>query len=140
MKNNAFFGLVAGIAAGVVATTAVDKIVKEIKGDIGEHRFTSPDSNNFVTLSYGSSETAKGLTYIKVIASAEGTEDTCKLVILAKKNDELFTGEWTDNEHFSLVVGKGKRRQCCDVDFIDGEITAIYYTQKKDSWNITVNS
>lgn len=132
MKGSTILGLVAGLAAGIAATVAVNKVVTEIKSDMGEHRFTSPDGNNFVTLSYGSSNTAKGLTYIRVTASKEGSEDNCKLMIFAKKNEELFTGEWTDNDHFILSVGKGKRKQCCDVDFSEDEISAIYYLEKAE--------
>ena len=92
MKGSTIFGLVAGLAAGIAATVAVNKVVTEIKSDMGEHRFTSPDGNNFVTLSYGSSNTAKGLTCIKVNASKEGSDDNCKLMIFAKKNEELLGG------------------------------------------------
>ena len=132
MKGSTILGLVAGLAAGVAATVAVNKVVTEIKSDIGEYRFTSPDGNNFVTLSYGSSNTAKGLTYIRATATKEGSEDNCKFVIFAKKNDELFTGEWADNDHFSLWVGKGKRKWRCEVDFDDNEISAELYLEKEE--------
>lgn len=132
MKGSTILGLVAGLAAGIAATVAVNKVVTEIKSDAVEHRFTSPDGNNFVTLSYGSSDTAKGLTCIKVTASKEGSDDNCKLMIFAKKNEELFTGEWIDNDHFILSVGKGKRKQCCDVDFTEDEISAVYYLEKAE--------
>ena len=132
MKGSTIHGLVAGLAAGIAATVAVNKVVTEIKNNIGEHRFTSPDGNNFVTLSFGSSDTAKGLTYIRVTATTEGSEDRCKLVIFTKRNDEMFEGEWTDNDHFNLSVGKGKRKQCCDVDFSEDEISAVYYLEKAE--------
>lgn len=132
MKGNTILGLVAGLAAGIAATVAVNKVVTEIKSDMGEHVFTSPDGNNFVTLSYGSSNTAKGLTCIKVNASKEGSDDNCKLMIFAKKNEELFTGEWTDNDNFTLWVGKGKRKWRCEVNFEGEEISAELYLDKEE--------
>lgn len=138
MKGSTIFGLVAGLAAGIAATVAVNKVVTEIKSDIGEHVFTSPEGNNFVTLSFGSSNTARGLTYIRVTASKEGSDDNCKLMIFAKKNEELFTGEWADNDRFILTVGNGKRKQCCDVDFSENEISAVYYLEKEEKVAETV--
>ena len=132
MKGNTILGLVAGLAAGIAATVAVNKVVTEIKSDIGERRFTSPDGNNFVTLSYGSSNTAKGLTCIKVNASKEGSDDNCKLMIFAKKNEDLFTGEWTDNDNFTLWVGKGKRKWRCEVDFEGEGVSAELYLDKEE--------
>ena len=132
MKGNTILGLVAGLAAGIAATVAVNKVVTEIKSDMGEHRFTSPDGNNFVTLSYGSSNTARGLTYIRLTASKEGSDDNCKLMIFAKKNEELFTGEWTDNDNFTLWVGKGKRKWRCEVNFEGEEISAELYLDKEE--------
>ena len=132
MKGSTIFGLVAGLAAGIAATVAVNKVVTEIKSDMGEHRFTSPDGNNFVTLSYGSSNTAKGLTCIKVNASKEGSDDNCKLMIFAKKNEELFTGEWTDNDNFTLWVGKGKRKWRCEVNFEGEGVSAEIYLDKEE--------
>lgn len=132
MKGSTIFGLVAGLAAGIAATVAVNKVVTEIKSDAVEHRFISPDGNNFVTLSYGSSDTAKGLTCIKVTASKEGSDDNCKLMIFAKKNEELFAGEWTDNDNFTLWVGKGKRKWRCEVDFEGEEISAELYLDKEE--------
>ncbi|MBQ2385510.1 MAG: hypothetical protein II292_04805, partial [Clostridia bacterium] len=61
-------GFVAGAAAGAVGAMAYDKIAAEIKSDMREQTFTSPEGNNVVTVSYGSSTTAKGLTYIRVKA------------------------------------------------------------------------
>lgn len=136
MRKTDTFEFIAGFVVGTVTTIAgtiaVHKIVKEIKGDLGEHTFTSPDGNHFVTLSYGSSQTAKGLTYIQVKATTETGDDNCKLIVFAKKRARLFVGEWIDNEHFKLVVGRCKRKQCCDVNFEGSEITAQYYL-KKDS-------
>ncbi len=133
MKKNGVFEFVAGVAVGVATTVAgaiaINKVAKEIKGDLCEHSFTSPDGDHFVTLSYGSSKTAKGLTFIRIKAMTEDSEDNCKLVVFTKKSARLF-GEWIDNDHFKLLIGNGKRKQCCDVDFEGEEIVARYYLQK----------
>lgn len=135
MKKNVVFGIIAGFAAGVAATVAgtvvVDKIAKEIKSDLSEQKFTSPNGDNTVTLSYGSSKTAKGLAYIKLQATARSKQDTCKLVAFAKKNVAFLSGEWIDNDHFKLLIGSGKRKQCCDVSFDTDKIVAHYYLMKK---------
>ena len=135
MKKEVAVGLIAGgaglvLGAATVATKVkIDKITKEIRSDINEHTFTSPDGDNTVTLWYGSSVTGKGLTYIEVVAKSQN--DECTLIAFAKKGSNLFTGEWTDNEHFTLAIGSGKRKQYCDVTFVDGKITEHYYLWKK---------
>ena len=137
MKNKVVFGVIAGFAAGAAAAIAgklaVDKVVGEIKNELTEQSFVSPDGNNHVTLSYGFSETAKGLTYIKIEASAEGKKDVCKLIVFAKKHEDLFEGEWVDNDKFALLIGGGKRKQCCDVSFNGEQIVARYYMTKVSS-------
>jgi hypothetical protein len=104
---------------------AYDKIANEIKSDMREQVFTSPEGNNIITVSYGSSATAKGLTYIRV--KALNSEDGCKLVVFAKKSPKLLNAEWFDNNNFKLLVGSGKHKQCCDVKFEEANITANYY-------------
>jgi len=135
MKKNSVFAVAMGFAAGAAAVfagkIAADKIVGEIKNDLSGHTFVSPDGSNFVTLSYGSSESAKGLTFIRVTAGASESEDNCKLVVFAKKSDELFSGEWDENDRFRLLIGTGRRKQCCDVTFGGEEITAHYYLLKE---------
>ena len=125
-----FAGLVVGAAAAVAGTLAVNKIAKEMDGDCNEAIFTSPDRNNTVTVTYGSSDTAKGLTRIKVMATSKAMEDSCKLIVLAKKKEDFLVGEWSDNEHFQLLIGAGRRKQCCDVSFEEQSISAIYYLKK----------
>ena len=122
-------GFVAGAAAGAVGAMAYDKIANEIKSDMREQVFTSPEGNNLVTVSYGSSSSAKGLTYIKVKALSN-SEDDCKLVVFAKKSPKLLNAEWLDNNNFKLFVGSGKHKQCCDVKFEEANITANYYLVK----------
>lgn len=129
MKKDLRFGLFAGFVAGAVVTNvvknAVSLIKTEIKNNLNKMVFTSPDEDHLVTLSYGTSETAKGLTYIKITASEEGRDD-CKLVIMGKKSEHFLRGDWSDNDHFRLQVGSGKCKQCCDVHFDAEEITATY--------------
>ena len=80
-------------------------------------------------LSFGSSESAKGLVYIKIQAETDSNEDVCKLIMLTEK-DAALSYEWEDNEHFKLYVGNGKLKQCCDVVFDIDKITAKYYPVK----------
>ena len=128
-------GAVIGTAAVVAGTLAVRRVIKEIKEDLSECSFSSPDGNNVVTLTCGTSKLARGLTFIKVEGSVESGNDNCKLVLFAKDSFELFSGEWLDNDHFRLLVGGGKRKQCCDVRFDGQKISANYYLHKADVKN-----
>ena len=134
MKRNFILGMITGVAAGAAAALAVDKVTKEIKSDLQDHVFPSPEGKNVVTLTCGTSATAKGLTYIRIFATADDKE-TCKLVAFAKKNEEYINGEWLDNDNFKLLIGKGKLKQRCDVSFDGDEISANLYfsneTEKK---------
>lgn len=134
MKKQTVIGLVVGITLGTAATVAgvlaVRKIVKEIKNDLQEESFISPEGNNVVTVTYGSSSFAKGLTFIKVRGIAEEGKDDCKLIAFTRKNYEMFSGEWADNDHFNLVIGKGKVKQHFDVTFEGDKINAVYYLHK----------
>ena len=134
MKKKGLIGLIAGLAAGAAAAVAgglaTAKVVKEIKGDLADYKFASEDGTKVVTLTYGSSDFAKGLTYVQVRAFVEESDLDCKMVVFAIKNTEIFNGEWEDGEHFKLSVGSGKRRQCCEVDFSDDEINMYYYVEK----------
>lgn len=121
-------GFAAGIAAGIVGKIVYDKVSGEIKNDMSDQVFTSPEGNNTVTVSYGSSSTAKGLTYIKVKAVSDSND--CKLIAFAKKSPKLFNAEWADNDSFKLLIGCGKRKQCCDVKFEENNIIANYYLLK----------
>ena len=134
MKKKGLIGLIAGVAAGAAAAIAgglvTAKVVKEIKSDLNDFSFVSDDGKNVVTLTYGSSDFAKGLTYVQVRAFVEESDLDCKMVVFAIKKTELFNGEWEDGEHFKLSVGSGKRRQCCEVDFSNDEINMYYYIEK----------
>ena len=134
MKKKVVAGMIVGFALGTAATVAgviaISKIVKEIKNDLEEESFISPEGNNLVTVTYGSSNFAKGLTFIKVRGIAEEGKNDCKLIAFARRNAEIFSGEWEDNEHFKLVIGNGKFKQHCDVSFEGDKINALYYLHK----------
>ena len=134
MKKKGLIGLVVGLAAGAAAAVAgglaTAKVVKEIKADLGDCRFASEDGKNVVTLTYGSSDFAKGLTYVQVRAFVEESDLDCKMVVFAIKKTDIFDGQLEDNEHFKLLVGSGKRKQCCEIDFSGDEINMYYYIEK----------
>ena len=134
MKKTSAIGIIAGFVAGAAAAVAgalaVDKVAKEIKSNVSEKTFISPDGDNSVTVSFGSSKTARELACVKIIAESEGKDDSCKLIALAKKKEEFLSGEWTDNDHFQLLIGTGKRKQCCDISFEGDQIVANYYLMK----------
>lgn len=134
MKKSTVIGLVAGLAAGAATTAIVGQIAKEIKNDMRDQVFVSPNGDNRVTLSYGTSKFARGLTYIKVISTSELKDDPCKMVMLAKKGERFLSGQWVSNEHFELLIGNGKRKQCCDVTFSEEEISAHYYVMKIEAF------
>ena len=126
----AIFAFAAGAGAAIAGKNAIDKVIKEIKGELDNEAFVSPLGNNVVTISCGSSESAQGLTYIKVSASSTLKDDTCELIAFAKKKEEFLSGEWIDNDHFQLLIGTGKRKQCCDISFEGDQIVANYYLMK----------
>ena len=123
-------GVSAGVAVGVAVKKIVDKISAEMESTQSEVTFVSPEGNNIISLLYGSSETAKGLARICVTATTEDKEDECKLFAFAKMSSTLFDSEWIDNNHFKLLIGSSSRKQCCDVTFDNGKITATYYLCK----------
>lgn len=126
----------AGYTAGVMATVAgcsiAEKVAKEIKSDMNHAQtFVSPDGDHRVELFYGSSETAMGLTCIKILVSNEAEKEN-KLIVFSRKRGDFVHAEceWSDNDRFRLLVGNGKRKQCWNVSFEGENITAIYYLQK----------
>lgn len=125
-------GYTAGVMATVTGCSIADKVAKEIKNNMNHARtFVSPDGDHRVELFYGSSETAKGLTCIKIIVSSEQGHG-CKLVVFARKRGDFVNAEceWSDNDRFCLLVGNGKRKQCWNVNFDGENVTAIYYLRK----------
>lgn len=130
MKRSSIIGFIAGLAVGVAGSVATAKVVSEIKEDFKDTDLVSPDGDNTVTLTCGTSSTARGLSLIKVRAHKEEREDDCKLTMVAGKNSKDIHSEWSDNNHFSLVVGEGKLRQLCNVDFSGEEIKMVYSLTK----------
>lgn len=134
MKKKVVIGTLLGLAAGAAVTAAgaiaVSRVTKEIKSGMGEQCFPSPNGDNTVTVSCGASTTAKGLTYLRVLATSEVCEDTCALSLLTRKMPEELDVEWIDNEHFRLLVGPGARKQCCEITFEEGRISAVYSLAK----------
>lgn len=129
MKKRLVIGAIVGLAAGAAAAATAflaTRVAGEIKNEMGEQIFTSPDGNNCVTVSCGTSDTARGLTYIRVVGSTASGEDECRLALFTRKLPWILDTEWTDNDHFKLLVGNGKRRQCCDVSFDGDRISAVY--------------
>ncbi len=125
-------GLILGVAAGTLAAAAgayvTAKVVKQIKSDLKEVYFVSTDGENIVSLTSGSSGFAKGLTFIKVKAYTKQGSDECKFSFLSCSGG--ISCEWQDNEHLELLVGKGKNKSCCDIDFSGDEIILNYYLKK----------
>ena len=129
MKKSTVFGLAVGVAAVTAVAVCVNKISGEMKNGFVEEEFDSPFGNNWVKISLASSETAKGLTCIKIQAETDSNEDICKFTTFAKK-DAALSYEWEDNEHFKLFIGSGKRKQCCDIVFDIENITMHVYPVK----------
>ena len=127
MKKSSVIGLIVGAAAVAAGAVAATKVAKEMKNETFEKIFVSPEGDNCVTLSCGTSKSARGLTRIKIIAESQGKADKCKLSAFAKKNEGMFENEWVSNDHFKLLIGAGKRKQCCDVTFDGDKINAVYY-------------
>ena len=138
-KASKFFAGLAWGAALSGATMATAKIVKEIRGDVTELEFFSSDDKNSVKIEYGSSSFAKDLTMFKIAAKSEGDGDECKFLFLS--GSPVVCYEWVDDEHFTLVAGKGNLKQICDVNFEGEQIVIAYYlkNEKNDKKYITVN-
>ena len=122
---------IAGVAAGAAVALAVkkgfDKIFGEMQNDANEQVFTSPDGNNTVKVVFGSSKTAQKMALVSVAAKSEN--DECILLALARKGDNLLTGEWIDNDNFQLLIGSCSQKQCCNVSF--GEQITINYNLRR---------
>ena len=118
---------IAGVATGAALALAIkkgfDKLFGEMQDDVSEQVFTSPDGNNSVKIIFGASKTAKGMALVSVAAKSE--KDDCILLALARKGDNLLRGEWSDNDHFQLLIGSCSQKQCCNVSF-DDKITINY--------------
>lgn len=119
---------VAGLATGAAITLAIkrnfDKLFGEMQDDVSEEIFTSPDGNNSVRVLFGASKTAKKMALVSITAKNE--EKDCVMLALARRGDNLLSGEWIDNDHFELLLGSSSKKQCCEVTF-DNDITMNYY-------------
>ena len=119
---------VAGLATGAAITLAIkrnfDKLFGEMQDDVSEEIFTSPDGNNSVRVLFGASKTAKKMALVSITARNE--EKDCMMLALARRGDNLLSGEWIDNDHFELLLGSSSKKQCCEVTF-DNDITMNYY-------------
>lgn len=131
-KKNGLFGLILGITAGVAAATAGSlaamKVVNEIKSDSHETTVVSPNEQNFVTVTYGSSDFAKGLTLVKV--KAENESNNCELSFLAGKEAKM-SFNWKDDDNFELGITDVKHEKICAVSFEGDEIN-MKLNAKKD--------
>ena len=123
----ALLGFTIGTAVAIAGKMAVDKVIDEIKHDLHEQSFVSPEGDHIVTISCGSSAFANGLTHLRLKALFPSGEDDCKLSILTRKAPQELDTQWQDNDHFQLLVGNGKHKQCCDVSFEEKQIIANYY-------------
>lgn len=131
-QKNGLFGLIVGITAGVAAATAGSlaalKVVNEIKNDSHETTMVSPNEKNYVTVTYGSSDFARGLTLVKVKAESEG--NNCDISFLASK-DAKMSFNWKDDENFELGITDVKHEKICSVSFEGNEIN-MKVNSKKD--------
>ncbi|MBP3315846.1 MAG: hypothetical protein J6M03_08490 [Clostridia bacterium] len=136
--SKSFAGLAWGAALSG-ATMAGVKIVKEIKEDVTELEFISSDDKNSVKVESGSSSFAKDLTMFKITARREEREDECKFVFLSCSSEANY--EWADDDHFTLIAGKGKLKQCCEISFSGEKILLVYYlkNEKNDAKYITID-
>ena len=123
---------VAGFATGAAITLAIkkkfDKIFGEMQNDVSEEIFTSPDGNNSVRVLFGASKTAKKMALVSITAKNE--KEDCTMLALARRGDNLLSGEWIDNDHFELLLGSCSNKQCCDVKFGGEKIQTNYYLRR----------
>ena len=130
--TNGIVGMILGITAGVAAATAggfaAFKVLKEIKNDSQETTMVSPNEKNYVTVTCGSSDFARGLTLVKV--KAENENDHCEISFLAGKNAKI-SFNWKDDNNFELGIGGAKMfEKMCDVSFEGEEIMMKMYAKK----------
>ena len=122
---------VAGLATGAAITLAIkrnfDKLFGEMQDDVSEEIFTSPDGNNSIRVLFGASKTAKKMALVSITAKNE--EKDCVMLALARRGDNLLSGEWIDNDHFELLLGSSSKKQFCEVTF-DNDITMNYYLKR----------
>ena len=123
---------VAGLATGAGVALAIkknfDRIFGEMQNDVSEQVFTSPDGNNSVRVLFGASKTAKRMALVSITAKTQDKD--CLMLALARKGDNLITGEWIDNDNFNLWIGSTSKKQCCDISFAGDDIVMNYYLRR----------
>jgi hypothetical protein len=65
-----------------------------------------------------------------VSIQAKSEADDCILLALARRGDNLLSGEWSDNNNFELLVGSCSNKQCCNVSFEGDKIVMNYYLKR----------
>lgn len=134
-QKNGLVGLIVGIAAGVAAATAGGlaalKVANEIKDDSHETTIVSPNEENLIKLTCGSSSFAKGLTMIKV--KAENSTTHCDFTFLVGKNSKI-SFNWIDDSNCEVYVSDSKVKRICNVSFGE-EIVMKIYAEKLKSEN-----
>ena len=125
-------GLILGVAVGTLAAAAAAcvtaRVVKEVKSDLKEVYFVSANGENIVSITSGSSDFARGLTFIKVKAYKKSGGDECKFAFLSLTGG--ISCEWKDNENVEFFIGRGKNRPCCEIAFGGDDINLTYYLKK----------
>ena len=123
---------VAGLATGAGVALAIkknfDRIFGEMQNDVSEQVFTSPDGNNSVRVLFGASKTAKRMALVSITAKTQDKD--CLMLALARKGDNLITGEWIDNDNFNLWIGSTSKKQCCEISFAGDDIVMNYYLRR----------
>lgn len=131
-ENNGSLGLIVGITAGIAAVAAGSfaayKIANEIKKDSHETTIISPDERNYVTITCGSSDFARGLTLVKI--KAENEKDECNLSFLVGKSANKISFAWENDDHLEFCIGDGKVKKICSVSFAGEEIEIKLYRKK----------
>ena len=129
-QKNGLVGLIVGIAAGVAAATAGGlaalKVANEIKDDSHETTIVSPNEENLVKLTCGSSTFAKGLTLIKV--KAENGKEHCDFSFLVGKNSKIAFN-WVDDNNCEVFISDSKLKRICNISFGE-EIAMKIYAEK----------
>ncbi len=132
-QKNGLVGLIVGITAGVAAATAGTlaalKVANEIKDDSHETTIVSPNEENLIKLTCGSSSFAKGLTLIKV--KAENSVDHCDFSFLVGKNSKI-SFNWIDDNNCEVYISDSKIKRICNVSFGE-EIVMKIYAEKSEA-------
>ena len=132
-QKNGLVGLIVGITAGVAAATAGTlaalKVANEIKDDSHETTIVSPNEENLIKLTCGSSSFAKGLTLIKV--KAENSVDHCDFSFLVGKNSKI-SFNWIDDNNCEVYISDNKIKRICNVSFAE-EIVMKIYAEKSEA-------